>query len=175
VSTGNGILVAGIGNIFHSDDGFGSEVARLLLGGPPVPEGVKVVDFGIRGVHLAYELLDGYDVAILIDATSQGDEPGTIYVIEPDVDAIETENGLAEAGIVDAHGMDPASVLALLRSLGGGIERLLVVGCEPADVEDGMGLSEPVAGAIEEACRVVRDLIDQEISRLQKTRKETLA
>ena len=175
MSTGNGILVAGIGNIFHSDDGFGSEVARLLLGGPPVPEGVKVVDFGIRGVHLAYELLDGYDVAILIDATSQGDEPGTIYVIEPDVDAIETENGLAEAGIVDAHGMDPASVLALLRSLGGGIERLLVVGCEPADVEDGMGLSEPVAGAIEEACRVVRDLIDQEISRLQKTRKETLA
>ena len=70
-------------------------------------------------MHLAYELLDGYDAAILVDATSQGGDPGTIYVIEPDVDAIETENGLAEAGIVDAHGMDPASVLALLRSLGG--------------------------------------------------------
>jgi hydrogenase maturation protease len=179
------ILVAGIGNIFQSDDGFGSEVARLLLA-DPVPEGVKIVDFGIRGVHLAYELLDGYDSAILVDATSQGGDPGTIYVIEPDVDAIETETGLAEAGIVDAHGMDPASVLALLRSLGGRVDRLLIVGCEPADVEDGMGLSEPVAGAIEEACRVVRDLIDQLIapgdtpvppglSRLQETRRETLA
>ncbi len=184
MSTGNGILVAGIGNIFQSDDGFGSEVARLLLAGP-VPEGVKIVDFGIRGVHLAYELLDGYDAAILVDATSQGGDPGTIYVIEPDVDAIETENGLAEAGIVDAHGMDPASVLALLRSLGGHVDRLLVVGCEPADVEDGMGLSEPVAGAVEEACRVVRELVDHALnpggtpeppaSRLQQPRKETLA
>jgi hydrogenase maturation protease len=170
----NGVLVAGIGNIFHSDDGFGSEVARMLLTAP-VPDGVKIVDFGIRGVHLAYELLDGYDAAILIDATAQGGDPGTIYVIEPDVEAIESETGLAEAGIVDAHGMDPASVLALLRSLGGRVDRLLVVGCEPADIEDGMGLSEPVAGALEEACRVVRELIDQEVSRLQHTRKESLA
>jgi hydrogenase maturation protease len=171
----DGVLVAGIGNIFQSDDGFGSEVARLLLSGPPPPEGVRIVDYGIRGVHLAYELLDGYDAAILVDATSQGGEPGTVYVIEPDVDSIESEAGLAEAGIVDAHGMDPASVLALLRSLGGRIGRLLVVGCEPADVDDGIGLSEPVAGAVEEACRVVRDLIDQEMSRLQSSRKETLA
>ena len=175
MSGGNGILVAGIGNIFQSDDGFGSEVARHLLAGPPLPEGARVVDFGIRGVHLAYELLDGYDAAILVDATARGGEPGTIYVIEPDVDAIESETGLAEAGIVDAHGMDPASVLALVRSLGGHMDRLLVVGCEPADVEDGMGLSEPVAGAVEEACRVVRDLVDREVSRLQSTRKETIA
>jgi hydrogenase maturation protease len=172
---GNGVLVAGIGNIFQSDDGFGSEVARLLLAGPPPPDGVKIVDYGIRGVHLAYELLDGYDAAILVDATAQGGEPGTVYVIEPDVEAIESETGLAEAGIVDAHGMDPASVLALLRSLGGSIGRLLVVGCEPADVDDGIGLSDPVAGAVEEACRVVRQLIDQEMSRLQSSRKETLA
>jgi len=171
----NGILVAGIGNIFQNDDGFGSEVARLLLAGPPPPDGVKIVDYGIRGVHLAYELLDGYDAAILVDATAQGGEPGTIYVIEPDVDAVESETGLAEAGIVDAHGMDPASVLALLRSLGGGIGRLLVVGCEPADVDDGIGLSEPVAAALGEACRVVRQLIDQELSRLQSSRKETHA
>jgi hydrogenase maturation protease len=172
---GNAILVAGIGNIFQNDDGFGSEVARLLLAGPAPPEGVKIVDYGIRGVHLAYELLDGYDTAILVDATAQGGEPGTIYVIEPDVEAIESETGLAEAGIVDAHGMDPASVLALLRSLGGRIGRLLVVGCEPADVDDGIGLSGPVAGALEEACRVVRQLIDQEMSRLQSSRKETHA
>jgi hydrogenase maturation protease len=169
------ILVAGIGNIFQSDDGFGSEVARRLLTGPPVPDGVKVVDSGIRGVHLAYELLEGYDAAILIDATSQGDEPGTIYVIEPDVDTIESETGLAEAGIVDAHGMDPASVLALLRSIGGRIDRLLVVGCEPADVEEGMGLSDAVAGAVDEACQLVRQLIDQELSRSKPTRKETIA
>ncbi|HKN37998.1 MAG TPA: hydrogenase maturation protease [Acidimicrobiia bacterium] len=175
MSGGNGILVAGIGNIFQNDDGFGSEVARLLLAGPPLPDGVNVVDYGIRGVHLAYDLLDGYDAAILVDATARGGEPGTIYVIEPDVDAIESETGLAEAGIVDAHGMDPASVLALVRSLGGHMDRLLVVGCEPADVEDGMGLSEPVAGAVEEACRVVRDLVDREVSRLQSTRKETIA
>jgi hydrogenase maturation protease len=170
----NGILVAGIGNIFQCDDGFGSEVARMLLA-EPVPDGVKIVDYGIRGIHLAYELLDGYDAAILIDATTQGGDPGTIYVIEPDVDAIETENGLAEAGIVDAHGLDPASVLALLRSLGGRIDRLFVVGCEPADIEDGMGLTEPIAAAVDEACRVVRELVDQELSRLQPTRKETHA
>jgi hydrogenase maturation protease len=169
-----GILVAGIGNIFQSDDGFGSEVARLLLAGPPPPDGVKIVDFGIRGVHLAYELLDGYDAAILVDATARGGEPGTIYVIEPDVDTIESETGLAEAGIVDAHGMDPASVLALLRSLGGHIGRLLVVGCEPADVDDGIGLSDPVAGAVGEACRVVRELIGAELSQLE-SRKETHA
>jgi hydrogenase maturation protease len=161
--SGGRVLVAGIGNIFHSDDGFGSEVARrLITETEPMPEGVTVTDFGIRGIHLAYELLDGYDTAILIDATQQGGEPGTIYVIEPDFDAIETENGLAEAGIQDAHGMDPASVLALLRSLGGGVERLLVVGCEPADVEDGMGLSEPVARAVDEAVRVVRELVTED-------------
>lgn len=151
-------LVAGIGNIFLGDDGFGSEVARRLVA-EPLPEGVKVGDFGIRGIHLAYELLDGYDTAILIDATQQGGEPGTIYVIEPDVDAIETESGLSEAGIQDAHGMDPASVIALLRSLGGTIGRLLVVGCEPEDVDDRMGLSEPVAAAVDEAVRVVRELV----------------
>jgi hydrogenase maturation protease len=159
--SGGRVLVAGIGNIFNSDDGFGSEVARRLLT-EPVPEGVKVTDFGIRGIHLAYELLDGYDTAILIDATQQGGEPGTIYVMEPDIDAIESESGLAEAGIADAHGMDPASVLALLRSLGGGVERLLVVGCEPADVEEGMGLSEPVAQAVDEAVRVIRELLTED-------------
>ena len=169
------ILVAGIGNIFQTDDGFGSEVARRLLAGPPPPEGVKIVDYGIRGVHLAYELLDGYDAAILVDATTQGGDPGTVYIIEPDVDAIETETGLAEAGIVDAHGMDPASVLALLRSIGGRVERLLVVGCEPADVEEGMGLTTAVAGAVDEAARLVWELVETELSRLQQPRKETHA
>ena len=154
-------LVAGIGNIFFGDDAFGSEVARRLLA-EPVPVGVTVEDFGIRGVHLAYALLDGYDTAILVDATPQGGEPGTVYVIEPDVAAIESGSGLAEVGIMDAHGMDPASVLALLRSLGGGVDRLLVVGCEPAHTDEGMGLSDAVAAAVDEAVRVVRDLVSED-------------
>ena len=158
-------LVAGIGNIFMSDDAFGAEVAqRLLTDGEPIPDGVKIVDFGIRGIHLAYELLDGYDCAILVDATEQGGEPGTVYVMEPDLERIETESGLAEAGIADAHGMDPLSVLALLRSLGGEVRRLLVVGCEPETTEDGMGLSEPVAAAVGEAVQAVRDLLRTEHS-----------
>jgi hydrogenase maturation protease len=164
--SGGRVLVAGLGNIFQGDDGFGSEVAQRLVK-ETWPEDVKITDFGIRGIHLAYELLDGYEMAILIDATQQGGDPGTVYVIEPDVDSIETENGLAEAGIADAHGMDPASVLALLRSLGGGVERLYVVGCEPEDVEEGMGLSEPVARAVDEAVRVVRELV------IEEQRKET--
>lgn len=164
------VLVAGLGNIFFGDDAFGSEVARrLLTDTEPVPEGVKVTDFGIRGIHLAYELLDGYDTAILVDATPQGGEPGTVYVIEPDLDSLESESGLAEAGIADAHGMDPVSVLALLRSLGGGVGRLLVVGCEPADTDEHMGLSDPVAAAVDEAVRVVRDLVSTEHSERKET------
>jgi hydrogenase maturation protease len=155
-------LVAGLGNIFMSDDAFGTEVARrLLTDGDPIPEGVKVADFGIRGIHLAYELMEGYDCAILVDATEQGGEPGTVYVMEPDLEDLETESGLAEAGIADAHGMDPLSVLALLRSLGGEVDRLLVVGCEPETTGDGMGLSEPVAAAVDTAVQTVRNLVEE--------------
>jgi hydrogenase maturation protease len=129
-------LVAGLGNIFFGDDAFGSEVARrLLTGSEPLPDDVKVTDF-----------------------------PGTIYVIEPDLDSLESESGLSEAGIADAHGMDPVSVLALLRSLGGSVGRLLVVGCEPADTDEHMGLSPAVAAAIDEAVRVVRELVTNEHS-----------
>jgi hydrogenase maturation protease len=165
------VLVAGLGNIFFGDDAFGSEVARrLLTEQEPVPEGVKVSDFGIRGIHLAYELLDGYDTAILVDATPQGGEPGTVYVIEPDIDSLESESGLSEAGIADAHGMDPISVLTLLRSLGGSVGRLLVVGCEPADTDEHMGLSPPVAAAVDEAVRVIRDLVSNEHSERKEAR-----
>ena len=160
------VLVAGLGNIFFGDDAFGSEVARALLtSSAPLPTDVKVSDFGIRGIHLAYELLDGYDTAILVDATPQGGEPGTIYVIEPDIDSLESESGLSEAGIADAHGMDPVSVLTLLRSLGGSVGRLLVVGCEPADTDEHMGLSPPVAAAVDEAVRVIRELVNEHSER----------
>lgn len=147
-------LVAGVGNIFLRDDGFGPEVARRLVAAGPVPEGTTVTDFGIRGVHLAYELLDGYDALIIIDAVRRGGEPGTLYVIEPDVSDMS-------AAPVDGHDMTPEAVLAVLGGLGGTVGRVLVVGCEPADVGEGIGLSGPVAGALGEAERVVWNLTER--------------
>lgn len=155
------VLVAGVGNIFLSDDGFGSEVARRLAT-EPFPEGVRVVDSGIRGLHLAYELLDGYDTAILIDAAPRGGAPGTVYVIEPD---LQPGDGPAEGSLLDAHGMEPVAVLSLLATLGGSVRRVFVVGCEPATVEEGIGLSEPVARAVAEAAGVVRELVSESMQR----------
>ncbi|MGH2534863.1 MAG: hydrogenase maturation protease [Thermomicrobiales bacterium] len=146
------MLVAGVGNIFLGDDGFGVEVARRLAA-EPFPDWVRVADFGIRGVHLAYELLDGYETAILVDATPRGGQPGTIYVIEPDMESVPTGT------LLDAHSLEPDAVFGMLKALGGGTGRLLVVGCEPADVDDRIGLSEPVERAVDEAVRVVRELI----------------
>ncbi len=146
------VLVAGVGNIFFGDDGFGVEVVRRL-GAEGLPEGVKAVDFGIRGVHLAYELLEDYDAVILVDATPRGGPPGTLYLIEPSAD------GPDAPGLIDAHGLDLASVLNLLGQLGGTRARVVVVGCEPATLEEGIGLSPPVAAAVPEAVRVIRRLL----------------
>jgi hydrogenase maturation protease len=146
------VLVAGVGNIFFGDDGFGVEVVRRL-GAEGLPEGVKAVDFGIRGVHLAYELLEDYDAVILVDATPRGGPPGTLYLIEPSAD------GPDAPGLIDAHGLDPASVLNLVGQLGGTRARVVVVGCEPATLEEGIGLSPPVAAAVPEAVRVIRRLL----------------
>ncbi len=153
------VLVAGIGNIFLSDDGFGVEVARRLAARGGLPAGVEVADVGIRGMHLAYRLLDGYEGLLLIDTVHRDGPPGTVYRLEHDLDAPTEGEGL------DAHGMDPSSVLALLDELAAanGIERpvrrVLVVGCEPAVIEEGMGLSEPVLAAVEPALRTVDDLL----------------
>jgi hydrogenase maturation protease len=149
------VLVAGVGNVFLGDDGFGVEVARRLAEAD-LPAWVQVADFGIRGVHLAFELLDGYDAAILVDATPRGGTPGTLYVLEP-----EAGSDGGDGTLVDAHGMEPGAVLALLGALGGSPGRLLVVGCEPADVRERMGLSEPVADAVDDAVRAVRDLLEE--------------
>lgn len=149
------VLVAGVGNIFLGDDGFGVEVARHL-DAAAAPAGVKVVDFGIRGVHLAYELLEGYDTLILVDAVSRGDEPGTVSVIEH-IAGGDSEGGTLEA--MDAHGMDPGAVLAMAGDLGANVGRVLVVGCETADVGDGIGLSEPVAEAVPHAVAAVHELL----------------
>jgi hydrogenase maturation protease len=161
-----GILIAGIGNIFLGDDGFGCEVTARLAR-RAWPEGVSVVDFGIRGLDLAYALSDGYDAAILIDAVPRGGEPGMIYIIEPDLCELN-EPCAPEEGqlpmLVDAHAMNPVNVLSLVKSLGGELGRILLVGCEPSTLgpEEGqMGLSEPVAAAVDEAVSVVESLVSE--------------
>lgn len=158
------VLVAGVGNIFLSDDGFGVEVAqRLAL--KQLPDCVQVKDFGIRGVHLAFELLDGCDTLILVDASPRGEAPGTVYVIEPELQSAR-EHASDEARsspLVDGHGMEPDSVLALLDSLGGKAGRVLVLGCEPASLEEGIGLSPPVSQAIDKAVDLVTELINEEL------------
>ena len=150
------VLVAGVGNIFLGDDGFGVEVVTRMRTRPRL-EGVKVADFGIRGVHLAYELLEGYDLVILVDAIGLKEKPGTITVLEPELD---TEGEV----LPDAHDLDPVAVMGLLTDLGGSIGRMLVVGCEPAEINEQMGLSEPVAAAVDEAIRVVDELVQEHLS-----------
>jgi hydrogenase maturation protease len=144
-------LVAGVGNVFLGDDAFGVEVIRLL-GERTDPAGVQIRDFGIRGVHLVYDLLDGYDLFVLVDAAARGDAPGTVTVLEVEP---------AEAGVpvIDAHSLTPDGIFALLASLGGRPARSLLVACEPADVSAGMGLSEPVQAALPHAVRAVQDIL----------------
>jgi hydrogenase maturation protease len=160
------VLVAGVGNIFLGDDGFGSEVARRLAS-EPLPDEVTLTDFGIGGIHLAYELLEGYKTAILVDACPRGEEPGTVFVMEADRD--ETRDGPTDqpaaiaSALADAHAMEPGSVLEMVGALGVAT-RVLVVGCEPADVDEGIGLSPPVRGAVDEAARVVLALLEGELA-----------
>ena len=146
-------LVAGIGNIFNGDDGFGSEVAQRLAS-RSMPAGVRVEDYGIRGVHLAYELLEGYDLLVLVDALPRGEPAGTVSVIEPDLD-------FGDVPPVDSHQLDPVAVLAMVAKLGGEIGRVLVVGCEPADVGDGIGMSAPVSAAVDDAIRMVEEILTE--------------
>ncbi|UUN25077.1 hydrogenase maturation protease [Streptomyces sp. FIT100] len=158
-------LVAGVGNIFLGDDGFGVETVRRLTE-RPLPGHVEVADIGIRGVHLAYRLLDGYDTLVLVDASARGGEPGTLYLIEPDA-----PGGDAAAGVpLDGHRMSPDAVLALLGTLCAGTgtappRRTFVVGCEPACVDEGIGLSPQVAAAVPAAVRMVADLVQYEAAR----------
>ena len=158
------LLIAGIGNIFLGDDAFGCEVARRLAGRPR-PDGVRLVDFGIRGFDLALALLDeSVDVAILVDAVPRGEPPGTLYVIEPEWDR---QSG-PEAGAgspVEMHSLDPVKVLRLVLTLGGQPKRVLLVGCEPTpfqeDEDPPTELSEPVRRAVDEAVRMVESLVDR--------------
>ena len=154
------VLVAGVGNVFLGDDGFGVEVVRRLAG-RELPEGVEVADFGIRAMDLAYALQDDYEVVIFVDAISRGEKPGTVYLLEPEI-----EDG-GEVTL-DTHGMDPVKVIQLSRALGAKPTRTLVVGCEPQVVVSGedydemlMELSEPVGAAVEEAVQLVESLVER--------------
>jgi hydrogenase maturation protease len=152
------ILVAGIGNIFLGDDAFGSEVARRLMSEKLPPE-VRVIDFGIRTYDLAYAIMDGYDVTILIDITAQGRTPGTVYLIEPDLNQLDQ----LDANLADAHSMNPARVLQMLRRFGSSPGKLYLIGCEPAilEVEDGqIGMSETVEKSIPQAIEWIKTLLD---------------
>ena len=154
------ILVACVGNIFNGDDAFGVEVARRLSQ-VTLPDGVRVIDFGIRGIDLTYALMDGYDAVILVDAAQRGQMPGVVSVVEPDL--IVAEDSTPEDLALSPHELDPAKVLRLASALGGNCRRVLLVACEPLTLggEEGvMGLSEPVTAAVVVAAETVEELID---------------
>ena len=172
------LLIAGVGNVFLGDDGFGVEVARRLAK-LDLPDWVAVGDYGISGMHLAYDLADGVETAILVDAMPRGGEPGTVYVVEPERRVAGkrsasdnrvpenrvssnpiSENPVSEILLLDGHGMQPDVVLGMLDTLDADVGRVLIVGCEPATAEPGMELSAPVAAAVDDAVRIVLKLIE---------------
>jgi hydrogenase maturation protease len=153
------ILVAGIGNAWLKDDGFGSEVVKRLEA-RALPEEAAVFDFGTGGLDLAYEAMRGYDALVLIDVSRQGGEPGTLYVMEALKD--EVEAGIEDGQVINPHAMDPQTVLRFLKTLGAWPGKVVIVACEPAQVEEmGMGLSDEVERAVDAAVGVVIDTIDE--------------
>lgn len=155
------VLVAGIGNLFLGDDGFGPEVARRLAAHPEVPDGVDVVDYGIRGMHLAHDVLEGYDTLVMIDTvpasvSADRDQPGHILVLEVGQDDIST-------GDFDPHGMAPAAALANIDMLGGELPFTYVVGCVPQSVDENLGLTETVEAALPEAIATTLELLSERV------------
>jgi hydrogenase maturation protease len=151
------ILVAGVGNAWLRDDGFGGAVAKALSE-RDLADGVHVMDFGTGGLDLAYEVMRGYDALILLDVSRQGGEPGTLYVMEASEE--DVEGGIEDGQMIDPHGMDPQTVLRFVKYVGGWPGRVVVIACEPAEVEDvGFGLSEAVQASVERAVGVVLDTI----------------
>ncbi|GAC1363081.1 MAG: hydrogenase maturation protease [Ktedonobacteraceae bacterium] len=181
-TAGRRVLIACIGNIFLGDDGFGVEVAQHLRR-RAYPPGVQVIDFGISGIELAYSLLNPYDELVLVDAVQRGKQPGTVYLIEPDLTAINVQTG-GEARRVglDTHSMDPLKVLAFARTLGAQPVHTLLVGCEIASIgnqedytEMQMGLSAPVQAAVAEAVNMVDQLICDWFPKYQIVEKERIS
>jgi hydrogenase maturation protease len=152
------ILVAGIGNAWMGDDGFGGHVAKAL-GERDIGSGVTVLDFGTGGLDLAYEVMRGYDALVLVDVSRQGGEPGTLYVIDPDPAEITT---ISDGEVVSPHGMDPKTVLRFVKTVGGWPGKVVIVACEPTGsggVEMGFELSAEVQGAVESAADLVVETI----------------
>jgi hydrogenase maturation protease len=146
------VLIAGIGNAWLRDDGFGGEVIKRLTE-RELPDDVVVLDFGTGGLDLAYEVMRGYDALVLVDVSRQGGEPGTLYLMEPDRDEIAA--GIEDGEIIDPHSMDPQTVLRFVKTVGGWPGKVVVIACEPAAVEEmGLGLSEPVRAAIDRAAEL---------------------
>jgi hydrogenase maturation protease len=147
------ILVAGVGNAWLQDDAFGGECARRLEA-RGVPDGVTVMDFGTGGLDLAYEVMRGYDALVLLDASRQGEAPGTLYVLEPDME--ELAQPIEDGDVINPHGMDPQTMLRFVGAIGGFSGRVIVIGCEPGEVDDvGLGLTPAVAGAVDRAVELV--------------------
>jgi hydrogenase maturation protease len=151
------ILVAGVGNAWLRDDGFGGEVARRL-GERELPDGVSVMDAGTGGLDLAYEVMRGYDALVILDVSRQGGEPGTLYVMEPDEESVQA--GIEDGEVINPHAMDPQTVLRFVKSIGAWPGKVVVIACEPAEVEQmGWGLSEEVGAAVDRAVDLVVDTV----------------
>jgi hydrogenase maturation protease len=154
------ILVAGVGNAWLQDDAFGGTCARRLEE-RGVPSGVTVMDFGTGGLDLAYEIMRGYDALILLDASRQGGEPGTLYVIEPSMDDL-AGSSIEDGDVINPHGMDPQTVLRFVGAIGGFSGRVVVIGCEPGEVDEvGLGLTPAVEDVVERALALVTETIDE--------------
>ena len=167
------VLVAGIGNIFLGDDGFGVEVVKRLAA-RKIADGVRIADFGIRSLDLAYALQDGYETTILVDAYAHGQPPGTVSLIEPDLDNL----GEPDAAMVEAHSMNPLSVLRMVMAMSAVPKNVLLVGCEPLTFggEEGyMGLSAPVEAAVDEAAKMVNAVVERVLQADQKPQGSTTA
>jgi hydrogenase maturation protease len=151
------ILVAAVGNLFLRDDGFGAEVVKRMQGRAQ-PDGVSVLDFGTGGLDLAYEVMRGYDALVLVDTSRQGGEPGTLYVMEPNED--DFGGPIEDGETLDPHGMDPQTVLRFVKAVGGWPGKVVVVACEPQDVDDlGIGLTPVVEAAVERAIGLVDETV----------------
>ena len=153
------VLVAAVGNIFLRDDGFGAEVVKRLQA-QEQPDGVHVVDFGTGGLDLAYEVMRGYDGLVLVDVSRQGGEPGTLYVMEATQD--DVDKGIEDGDVIDPHAMDPQTVLRFVKAVGGWPGRVLVVACEPGEVEElGIGLTEAVQASLDRAVVLVAETVEE--------------
>jgi hydrogenase maturation protease len=153
------ILLAGVGNAWLRDDGFGGVLARRLEQ-QQLPEGVAVMDAGTGGLDLAYEVMRGYDALVILDVSRQGGEPGTLYVMEVPEESVEGKIDDGEA--INPHGMDPQTALRFVRSIGAWPGRVIVIACEPAEVQEpGFGLSEEVRTAVERAAELVLETTEE--------------